>query len=68
MAGSKMTIGDIKCYYIFATLVYNDAIKNKPLMYFLQGKMSGFPKLGAWVKVMDGHFASYFAANPKKHL
>ena len=68
LTGSKMTIGDIKCYCPFANLVFNDNVTNKGMAAHLKEITARYPQVSAWIKVMDARFATYFAAHPKKNL
>ena len=65
LGGQKMSIGDIKCYSIFSMQVFNDNVQNKVMSEHFRTITATFPAVKAWVGVMDGHFAAYYAKHPK---
>ena len=68
LGGSKISIGDIKCYPTFALLVFNDNATNKIMVEHLRGIVANYPAVTAWVATLDAIFADYYAAHPKTIL
>ena len=68
LGGSKMSIGDIKCYPTFSLLVFNDSAQNKTMIAHLRGIVANYPAVNTWVAAMDAVFADYYAAHPKGNL